>query len=417
MEKKTVLSNGVRIVTEEIPHVHSVAIGLWVDTGSKNEQKDVWGISHFIEHMLFKGTKTRTAMQIAQELEDTGGSINAFTDKENTCFYARVLDTHIDKAIDVLTDIYLNSLFDPEEIEREKQVVLEELKMYEDSPDELSYDTLVENVWHGHPLGHKIIGLNETIQGFTRDKILDYMSDNYTNDRLVIAIAGKIKTEEVIEKLQAKLGHLNGKKSVDSEPLILYNTETCAKFKDIEQLHVCLGTKGPAVTDEERYTFAVIDSILGGGMSSRLFQELREKRGLAYSIGSYELMYKRGGIFGVYAGISPDNLEDVVKYTLQEFDHIKQGKVSHEDISRAKEHLKGSLLLSLEAVKNRMMRLSRNEIYFQRSISSQEIIDSIDKVDFKQITEVATDIFDRKKMSLVVVGPVKEVSFSLTSLN
>jgi predicted Zn-dependent peptidase len=417
MEKKTVLPNGVRIVTEEIPHVHSVAIGLWVDTGSKNEHKDVWGISHFIEHMLFKGTKTRTAMQIAQELEDTGGSINAFTDKENTCFYARVLDTHIDKAIDVLTDIYLNSVFDPEEIEREKQVVLEELKMYEDSPDELSYDTLVENVWHGHPLGHKIIGLNETIQGFSREKILNYMADNYTTDRLVIAIAGKINTEQVIEKLQARLGHLNGKKSVDTEPSILYNTELCARYKDIEQLHVCLGTKGPAVTDEERYTFAVIDSILGGGMSSRLFQELREKRGLAYSIGSYELMYKRGGIFGVYAGISPDNLKDTLKYTLQEFDHIREGRVSEEDISRAKEHLKGSMLLSLEAVKNRMMRLSRNEIYFHRSISSQEIIDSIDKVDFKQITEVASGIFDPKQMSLVVVGPLKELSFSLTALN
>jgi len=417
MEKKTVLPNGVRIVTEEIPHVHSVAIGLWVDTGSKNEHKDVWGISHFIEHMLFKGTKTRTAMQIAQELEDTGGSINAFTDKENTCFYARVLDTHIDKAIDVLTDIYLNSVFDPEEIEREKQVVLEELKMYEDSPDELSYDTLVENVWHGHPLGHKIIGLNETINDFSREKILHYMEDNYTTDRLVITVAGKIKTEEVVEKIQARLGHLNGKKSVDTEPAILYNTEICSRYKDIEQLHVCLGTKGPAVTDDSRYTFAVIDSILGGGMSSRLFQELREKRGLAYSIGSYELMYKMGGIFGVYAGISPDKLEDVIKYTLQEFDHIKEGKVSEEDISRAKEHLKGSMLLSLEAVKNRMMRLSRNEIYFQRSISSQEIIDSIDKVNFDQITEVAADIFDRKKMSLVVVGPLKKIPFTMASFN
>ncbi len=417
MEKKTVLPNGVRILTEEIPHVHSVAIGLWVDTGSKNEHPDVWGISHFIEHMLFKGTKTRTAMQIAQELEDTGGSINAFTDKENTCFYARVLDTHIDKAIDVLTDIYLNSVFDPDEIEREKQVVLEELKMYEDSPDELSYDTIVENIWHGHPLGHKIVGTSDTIKEFSRNKIVDYMDNHYTVGKLVIAVAGKIKTDEVIDKLEKRLGHLKGKPSIDDEPSILYNTQLCAKYKDIEQLHVCLGTKGPAVTDDERYTFAIIDSILGGGMSSKLFQEIREKRGLAYSIGSYELLYKKGGIFGVYAGISPDNLKDVIKYTLQEFDFIKEGKVSEEDISRAKEHLKGSLLLSLEAVKNRMMRLSRNEIYFQRSISSQEIIDSIDKVDFKQIVDIANNIFDKEKMSLVVVGPLKEIPFTFSSLN
>lgn len=417
MERKTVLPNGVRIVTEEIPYVHSVAIGLWVDTGSKNENNDVQGISHFIEHMFFKGTKTRTAKQIAQELEDTGGSINAFTDKENTCFYARVLDTHIDKAIDVLTDIYLNSILDPDEIEREKQVVLEELKMYEDSPDELSYDTLIENIWKGHPLGHKIVGTNENINSFSREKIVHYMENNYTNDRLVIAVAGNIKTDQVIQMLDDKLGHPGGKISSFNEPDVFYNTGICAKYKDIEQLHVCLGTKGPSVIDKERYTFAVIDSILGGGMSSRLFQEIRERRGLAYSIGSYELLYKKGGIFGVYAGISPDNLKDVIKYTLEEFDILKNGHVSEEDIYRAKEHLKGSLLLSLEAVKNRMMRLSRNEIYFQRSISAEEIIESIDKVDHDEIVRVANDVFDRNKMSLVVVGPIKEVPFTLSSLD
>ncbi len=416
MEKKTTLANGVRIVTEEIPYVHSVAIGLWVDTGSKNEYEDVRGISHFIEHMLFKGTNTRTAMQIAQELEDTGGSINAFTDKENTCFYARVLDTHIDKAIDVLTDIYLNSVFDPTEIEREKQVVLEELKMYEDSPDELAYDTLIENIWSGHPLGHKIIGTTETIENFSQEKIIKYMSENYTSDRLIIAVAGNINTEEVIQKLQQKLGHIKPIKSEIEESKILYNTHTIHKYKDIEQLHVCIGTKGPSIIDEDRYVFAVIDSILGGGMSSKLFQELREKRGLAYSIGSYELMYKEGGIFGVYAGISPHNLKDLVKYTLQEFDKFKDGQITDQDIDRAKEHLKGSMLLSLEAVKNRMMRLSRNEIYFQRSIDAQEIINSVNKVSKEQIIAISKDIFNREKMSIVAIGPIKEIDFSLVSI-
>lgn len=416
MENKTTLSNGIRILTEEIPHVHSLSIGLWVDTGSKNESEDVYGISHFIEHMLFKGTDTRSAMQIAQELEDTGGSINAFTDKENTCFYARALDKHLDKSIDVLTDIYLNSVFDPEEIEREKQVVIEELKMYEDSPDDLSYDTIIENVWRKHPLGHKIVGEMDTISAFSQEKIRDYMKNHYTTDKLVIAVTGNIKNSEVVEKLTSKLSHLKLNKNTDTEPEISYDTYISSRYKDIEQLHVCLGTQGPVITGENRYTYAIMDSILGGGMSSRLFQEIREKRGLAYSVGSFELMYRKGGMFGVYAGVSPGKFEDMVKYTLYEFDRFVNGDIKEEDIYRAKEHLKGNLLLSLEAVKNRMMRLARNEIYFNRSISAQEIVDSVDAVTYDDIVNLSKEIFKRDKISLVAVGPIKEVPFDITKL-
>ena len=416
MEQKTTLDNGIRILTEEIPHVHSLSIGLWVDTGSKNESEDVYGISHFIEHMLFKGTNTRNAMQIAQELEDTGGSINAFTDKENTCFYARVLDKHLDKSIDVLSDIYLNSVFDPEEIEKEKQVVIEELKMYDDSPDDVSYDTLVENVWRDHPLGHKIVGTIETINDFSREKINTYMQDHYTTDRLVISVAGNIKNNEVVDKLKSKFEKIQLRKATDIEPEISYKKYVSSRYKDIEQLHVCLATQGPVITDDNRYAYAIMDSILGGGMSSRLFQEIREKRGLAYSVGSYELMYRKGGLFGVYAGISPNNFSDMVKYTLHELDRIKDGDIKEEDISRAKEHLKGSLLLSMEAVKNRMMRLARNEIYYNRSISSQEIIDSVDAVNYEQIVNLSKSIFDRENMSLVAVGPIKEIPFKLTEI-
>ncbi len=416
MEQKTTLKNGIRILTEEIPHVHSLSIGLWVDTGSKNESEDVYGISHFIEHMLFKGTNSRNAMQIAQEIEDTGGSINAFTDKENTCFYARTLDKHLDKSIDVLSDIYLNSIFDPEEINKEKQVVIEELKMYDDSPDDLCYDTLIENVWNKHPLGHKIVGTIESITDFSQEKIKSYMKDHYTSDRLVISVAGNIKNSEVIEKLKNKFENLETKKSVENEPDMIYNKYISSRYKDIEQLHVCLATKGPVITDDNRYAYAIIDSILGGGMSSRLFQEVREKRGLAYSVGSYELMYRKGGLFGVYAGISPNNFKEMLKCTLHELDRIKEGDINDYDINRAKEHLKGSLLLSMEAVKNRMMRLSRNEIYYNRSISSEEIINSVDSVDYNQLVALAKDIFNKENMSLVAVGPIKEIPFDMSQI-
>lgn len=416
MERKVTLKNGVRILTEEIPHVYSVSIGFWVDNGSKNESENVWGISHFIEHMLFKGTKIRTAMQIAQELEDTGGSINAFTDKENTCFYARVLDIHTNKAIDVLSDIYLNSIFDENEIEREKQVVIEELKMYEDSPDDLSFDLLTEKIWEHHPLGHRIVGTEETIKAFSREKIINYMSENYTSDRLVITIAGNINHDDVVKQLEEKLSIIPEKKSSFSENIVEYKSNLIHRYKDIEQLHVCLGTKGTYITDSKRFHYAVLDSILGGGMSSKLFQEIREKKGLAYSIGSYELIYRRAGIFGVYAGISPNNLNDLVKSVMFELDQIKAGNLSEVDVHRAKEQLKGGLLLSLEAVRNRMMRLARNEIYFHRQISAQEIIDAVEKVDQKSIVELANDIFDRNKISLVTVGPIKETKIDLATI-
>lgn len=416
MEQKTTLNNGIRILTEEIPHVHSLSIGLWVDTGSKNESEDVYGISHFIEHMLFKGTSSRNAMQIAQEIEDTGGSINAFTDKENTCFYARTLDKHLDKSIDVLSDIYLNSLFDTEEINKEKQVVIEELKMYDDSPDDLCYDTLIENVWHDHPLGHKIVGTVEAINNFSQEKIKSYMKDHYTTNQLIISVAGNIKTSEVIDKLKNKFESLPKVEAINNEPEATHKRYISSRYKDIEQLHVCLATKGPIITDENRYAYAIIDSILGGGMSSRLFQEVREKRGLAYSVGSFELMYRKAGLFGVYAGISPNNFEEMLKCTLYELDRIKSGDISENDISRAKEHLKGSLLLSMEAVKNRMMRLARNEIYYNRTISSEEIINSVDKVDYNQLVNLAKDVFSRDKMSMVAVGPIKDIPFDISQI-
>lgn len=414
--KKITLPNGVRILTEELPHVHSAVIGLWVDTGSKNENADNYGISHFIEHMLFKGTRKRTSIEISKEIEDTGGTINAFTDKENTCFYARVLDKHIYKAIDVLTDIYLNSVFDKEELEKEKLVVLEELKMYEDSPDDLCYDILIENVWKNTSLGHRIIGYENTINDFSREKIISYINEKYIPQKVIVAVAGNIDSDKVIEDLSDKLSKINlNQNYFEYTNDYNYTKSIISKYKDVEQLHVTMAFKGSSISSLERYKYSILDSILGGGMSSKLFQEIREKRGLAYSVGSYQLSYQYGGLFGVYAGITPSKLKEFLKYTLYELENIKNSKLILDDFERAKEQLKGNLLLALEAVRNRMMRLARNEIYFGRQIEVDEITKNIDDIKFEDIINLANNTFDINEMSISCVG-TKEIDFDIPSL-
>jgi predicted Zn-dependent peptidase len=413
---KVVLSNGVRILTEELPYVRSAVIGLWVDAGSKNENKDSYGIFHFIEHMLFKGTRKRTSVEISKEIEDTGGSINAFTDKENTCFYAKVIDKYIYKAIDVLLDIYLNSVFDKEEIEKEKLVVLEELNMYEDSPSDLCYDILVENVWKNTSLGHRIIGYKDTINNFSREKIISYINENYTLDKVIIAVSGNINSEKIVEEIENKLSKIpfNNKNSKDINDYN-YSESIVSRYKDVEQLYVTIAFNGTSVCSDERYKYSLIDVILGGGMGSRLFQEIREKRGLAYSVGSYQLSYKHGGLFGVYAGITPSKLKEFLKYTLYELENIKNSKLKLEEVEKAKEQLKGNLLLALEVIKSRMIRLARNEIYFGRQVEIDEIIKKIDDITYEQIIDIANKTFNINKISIASVGP-KEIDFDIKSL-
>ena len=411
-EKKIVLPNGVRILIEEIPHVYSTAIGFWMDSGSKSENPDNLGVSHFIEHMSFKGTPKRNAKDIASEIENTGGSINAFTDKENTCFFIRILDKHVPLALDVLSDILRNSLFDNTEIEKEKQVVLEEIKTYEDSPDELVFDLFLQTIWSDHPLGREIIGTVDTVKGLDRAKITEYIEHFYTPDNLVIAIAGKINTDEIIEQLTSLVGDMsNHYPSIPDTPVTM-TPGVLVKYKDIEQIHVCLGTKGVAISDERRYVLAIMDNILGGGMGARLFQEIREKKGLVYTISSYQALYRPAGIFGVYAGCSPNNFKEVAKLTIEELNKIKDGKISEDEIQKAKEHIKGGLLLGMEAVRSRMMRLARNELFFGRFVSLDEIVEKIEKVQLKDIVDIAGEIFNKDLMTFTVVGPVKELPFT-----
>ena len=411
-EQKFTLDNGVRVLIEELPHVHSAAVGFWVDTGTKNEDAHNNGISHFIEHMLFKGTEKRSALEIAQSLEDTGGSLNAFTDKEMTCYYARVLDDQVELAIDVLSDMLLDSLFDEAEMRREKKVVIEEIKMYEDTPDELVQDMFSQVFWGGHPLGRAIVGTRQTVRGTSRADIVSYMDRFYTPDRLVVSVAGNVKAKKVLDQLNKTVGKLSRKptKTIDTKPVP--NSALKIKYKDIEQAHLVIGTQGLSITHPDRYVLTVLDAILGGGMSSRLFQEIREKRGLAYSISSFEILYRHAGIFGVYAATNAKSLQAVVELCMAEVDKIKGGDITADELRRAKQQLRGSLLLSLEVPRHRMSRMARNELYYGRLIAPREVITAIDKVELDDIQRLTRELFDSKSMTTTVVGPIRKLKLA-----
>ena len=409
-EQKFVLDNGVRVLIEELPHVRSAAIGFWVDTGTKNESAENNAISHFIAHMMFKGTRTRSPLEIAQALEDTGGSLNAFTDKEMTCYYARVLDDQVELALDVLSDMLLDSVMDETEIKREKRVVLEEIKMYEDTPDELVQDLFSQVFWGEHPLGRAIVGTRQSVRRTTRDDILAYLDHFYTPDRLVVSVAGKVRSADVLRQLEASVGKLRrpGRPGYDAPPRPLNATKI--KYKDIEQAHLVIGTEGLPVTHADRFVLTVLDSILGGGMSSRLFQEVREKRGLAYSIASFENMFNNAGIFGIYAATNPKSLDTVIEVSLEEVEKLKNGDVTSDELRRAKQQLRGSLLLSLEVPRNRMSRMARNELYFGRLISPGEVIEAIEQVTLEDLRRVASSLFQPQALTTTVVGPVRHLA-------
>lgn len=405
MFKKETLPNGVRIITEEISHVRSVAIGLWVGAGTRDEQDNNGGISHFIEHMFFKGTEKRSAKDLAEALEAVGGQLNAFTTKEYTCYYAKILDEDFDLAVDVLSDMYFNSRFDPKEIIKEKKVVIEEIKMYEDSPDELIHDIFTQNIWRGHPLGKPILGTVESIEEMNRDKITDYLDKHYTPHNLVIAVAGKVSHRKVHDKLAKIFGHftkdynrnLSGKPSV--HPVSTH------VIKDTEQTQIVLGVPGLAQEDPAIYPLYVLNNILGGGLSSRLFQEIREERGMAYSVYSYHSAFVDCGLFAIYAGTRPTNSKAVVECILSELSKLKRMGISESELARTKAQIKGSLYLSIESVSSIMSRLGKNELSFNRIISIDEVVDKITKVSTSDVKRLAETMLDPEVLTLTTIGP------------
>jgi predicted Zn-dependent peptidase len=402
---KQVLNNGVRLVSEDIPHVRSVSLGIWIGSGSRYEEPREHGVSHFLEHLFFKGTANRTAKEIAESLESVGGQLNAFTTKEYTCLYAKVLDEHLDLAIDVLSDMFFNSLFTGEDIAKEKRVVLEEISMYEDAPDELVHDLFNQAAWPAHPLGRPILGTAESVSALAREQVVDYYRRHYIPSRIVIAAAGNLDHEVLKDKLGPIFSASEGRplKNAITTPKAVASVRF--HEKDTEQVQICLGVPGLAQEDDDIYVLHVLNNVLGGGVSSRLFQEIREERGLAYSVYAYHTSHIDTGLFVVYAGTSPASAPEVTELLVGEMAKIRDNGITAAELARTREQIKGNLFLGLESVSSRMNRLGKSEICFNRMITPEEVIDRIAAVTLDDVYRVANKLFRRKNFSLTTVGP------------
>jgi len=405
--KKYTCSNGQRIVLEEIPNVRSVTIGVWVLTGSRNENENNNGMSHFIEHMLFKGTENRSARDIAESFDSIGGQVNAFTSKEYTCYYAKVLDNHADRALDILADMFFNSTFDQEEMEREKKVVLEEIKMYEDTPDDIVHDLLAKASFGDHALGYPILGTDKTLQSFSPDSAKDFMNQFYRPDNVVISVAGNVD-ESFFQKVESYFGSYTSDYSARKYEKATFLGNEIRRKKDTEQAHLCMGYEGLQVGDEDIYNLVVLNNVLGGSMSSRLFQEVREQRGLAYSIFSYHSSHLDNGLLTIYGGTDKDQLpvlKDTIEKTVQQF--TREG-LTDKEITNSKEQLKGNIVLSLESTNSRMSRNGKNELLLNRHRSLDEMVEQIDKVEHTTINRIMKKVFNEQQ-SLAIISPEENV--------
>ncbi len=406
--QKTTLANGVRVITEHMPLVRSASIGLWVGVGSSHETSQLRGISHCIEHMLFKGTRSRSAREIAEFMDSIGGNLNAFTDKETTCYHARVVDASVDVTLDLLGDMFLNSVFDPVELRKEQQVILEEIRMYDDSPEEVAHDLFIRSVWAGSPLGEPTIGYEETVTAVTQEAIRAYMRERYTPDSVVLTAAGNVDHEAIAAQAQTLFGGMTGRNAGGDPPQPRFVPANVVSRKDTEQVYVLFGTEGASAKDDRRYPLTLLDTTLGGGMASRLFHEIREKRGLAYSVYSSHNPYRNAGLMTIAASTSPKNAREVVALVREELARMAADGVSDDELMRAKQHVKGGLLLSLESTSTRMLRLGRSELNVGRHVAATEIIEHIDGSSKADVDGLATALFGAERTALTVVGPVDE---------
>jgi predicted Zn-dependent peptidase len=412
MIKKSTLNNGIRVISERIPYASSVSIGIWVANGSRHERRESNGVAHFIEHLLFKGTDRRSSLDIAREIDSVGGVLNAFTSREYVCYYAKVLDKFLPRAVDLLTDLFLFSTFDAEEIEKERRVVLQEISMMEDTPDDLIHDLFHQHFWQGHPLGMSILGDVESVSGLTRDAIVQYKDQMYRGDDIIVCAAGNLKHDDLIRLLENHLSSVPAGNGRVASALPVYQRRIELVEKDLEQVHVCLGLKGVQQNHPKRYDAFIMNAILGGSMSSRLFQEVREKSGLAYSVYSYIASHADAGSLVVYAGASPDNSAELLEIMLRELSRFKTEPVPEAQLEAAREQLKGNLLLSLESSDNRMSRLAKNEIYFGGPLPLSEIMKSFDRVSSESIQLLANELLDNATLTLVMLGRIGTPSFS-----
>ena len=398
------LGNGIVVLTERMPQVRSVSIGVWVKVGSRYEPAERAGISHFIEHLLFKGTEHRSAEEIAQAIDSVGGTLDAFTSRENTCLYAKVLGEDLPLAMDLLSDLLLHPRLDPADIEKERRVVLEEIKMVEDDPDDLIHDVFAAQFWRDHPLGRPVLGFRQTLQPLTRQDIQAHLSDFYQPDNIIVAAAGDLDHGRVTELTWSAFGKWQGTAvTANGSSPTSYHT-THHEERDSAQLHLVLGAEGLPYNHSNRYAFYLLNAILGSSMSSRLFQEIREKRGLAYSIYSYQASYQDSGLLAVYAGTSAESYPQVVDLIRAEFARLRHDPVDLTEFHRAKAQLKGNLLLGLESTSSRMTRLAKTEIYFGRYFDLDEIIRGIDGVSPDSFAELNRSLFGPDRYALTTIG-------------
>ncbi|MCP4669334.1 MAG: insulinase family protein [Deltaproteobacteria bacterium] len=416
MYRKTTLKNGFRIMSEKLDHLRSLALGIWVNSGSRDEIGSESGLSHFIEHMSFKGTRNRSSLQIAKELDAIGGLSNAFTGKENTCFHGRVLGKHFHSLAEILSDILLNSTYNQDDMERERQVILQEISMVEDTPDDHIHVLLNRLFWPDHPVGRPVLGIGETISAIEKETILRHMDRFYSPERIVVVAAGDVDHDDMVSFFEPLFDPLKGKASHGERNAPKSGAGVSVHFKDLEQVHICLGGEAPSLKSRRRYSCAILSTILGGNMSSRLFQEIRENRGLAYSVYSFVSSYVDAGLFGIYLATDSGNVNLALETIQSEIRKISKGELSRTDLEEARDHLIGGLYLASESAENRMMRMAKNEFLFNRYVGIDELVSSLEQVTVDDVVEIAGRIFLKDGVSLVTLGPIKEEDLDTSTL-
>lgn len=416
MYNKTVLDNGARVISERSGPLRSVSLGIWVNAGSRDEVEGENGIFHFIEHMSFKGTRNRTSLQIAKELDALGGFSNAFTSKESTCFHAKVLDKHFIDSAGILSDVFLNSTFDPEDVERERQVIFQEISMVEDTPDDNIHVLFNRLFWIDHPIGMSTLGTDDTVSGIGRETILNYLNRFYVPERVLIAASGNVDHQSMVSYFKPLFEAIEASNSNPERSAPYPNSGLSIHYKELEQIHICLGGEAPSLSNDKRFACAIFNTILGGNMSSRLFQEIREKQGLAYSVYSFLSAYMDTGLLGVYVATDAGSVNPVLETVRREIQKIKKGELSESELSAAKDHLIGGMYLAAESSDNRMMRIAKNEFNFQRYVSYEEVASNLERVTCDEVVEVVSEIFSGNKIALATLGPLKEEDLDKNNL-
>lgn len=405
---KTILPNGLTVITENVPGARSIALGVWVTVGSRDEVPETSGVSHFIEHMIFKGTERRSAFDIAKTFDRMGGFSNAFTSRETTCFHARVLDIHLDTITDLLSDIVLNSRFDEAEVERERQVILQEISMVEDTPDDHVHELFNSFVWGGNPLGRSILGTRESVGSVTSEFLRTFVTQAYVASRMVVAASGNVLHEQFVERIASLFEPLPAAEAVLPDRTTPVTTSGCRfHSRDCEQVHMLMGYRGMSVVDDTRYAATLLNVILGGSMSSRLFQEIREKRGLAYSVYSFLSSYQDSGVMGMYAGVAPESASTVAALMQSEFAKMAREPVSESELEAARDQVKGAILLASESMDSRMSRLAKNEINLGDQVSYEEVEERFDAVTPDEIIQVAQTCLESRP-AMVTLGPLPD---------